>query len=110
MSLRSFRFYLSGYHHYYGHIRLPRQQRTTISLGSPTFMRYLLCARNIMLLRVSTNVCFAIASIGIAGFSILGRLTDTLMVHEALLMQLTLTYRLSFTKLVSLQCVRLTST
>jgi len=24
MPLRSFRFYLSDYHHYYGHIRLPR--------------------------------------------------------------------------------------
>jgi hypothetical protein len=26
MPLRSFRFYLSGYQHYYGHIRLPRQR------------------------------------------------------------------------------------
>ena len=77
MPLRSFRFYLSGYLHYYGHIRLPRQQWTTAPLGSPTFMRYLICARNITLLRVSTSVLLTVASTDIAGFTIFGRLTDT---------------------------------
>jgi hypothetical protein len=41
-------------------------------------MRYLGLARNIILLRVSVDLLFAIPSINIAGFSISGRLTDTI--------------------------------
>jgi hypothetical protein len=83
MPLRYFRFYLSGYHHYYGHIRLPQQQWTSpVLLGPPTFMRYLFDARNIILLRVSINVHIAVASIDITGFIISGSLTDTNSVTE----------------------------
>ena len=61
MPLRSFRFYLSGYLHYYGHFRLPRQQLDfPVPLGSPTFMRYLRAARNTILLRVSAGLFYAI--------------------------------------------------
>ena len=79
MPLRSSRFYLFGYLNYYGHIRLPRPMVDySIPLGPPTFMRYLCLARNIILLRVSVDLLFAIPSINIAGFSISGRLTDTI--------------------------------
>jgi hypothetical protein len=77
MPLRSFRFDLSGYLHYYGHIRLPRQHWTFASLGSPTFMRYLHYARNIILLRVSISMHITVASTDMSGFSTSGRLTDT---------------------------------
>jgi hypothetical protein len=40
-------------------------------------MRYLRLARNIILLRVSVGLLFAITSTNIAGFIIFGRLTDT---------------------------------
>jgi len=46
-------------------------------------MRYLICARSITLLRVSTSVLLAISSTGIAGLTIFGRLTDTNWHHEA---------------------------
>lgn len=83
MPLRYFRFYLFGYQHYYGHIRLPQQQFDySVLLGSPTFMRYLCVTRNIILLRVSVNVLFTVASIDIAGFIKSGSLTDTKSVTE----------------------------
>jgi hypothetical protein len=82
MPLRSSRFYLFGDLHYYGHIRLPRLWLTAISLGSPTFMRYLILARNIILLRVSAGLPIAISSSNIAGFVISGRLTDTISVTK----------------------------
>jgi hypothetical protein len=82
MPLRSSRFYLFGDLHYYGHIRLPRLRLTAVALGSPTFMRYLILARNIILLRVSVELLFAISSSNIAGFVISGRLTDTTGVTE----------------------------
>jgi hypothetical protein len=78
MPLRSSRFYLFGDLHYYGHIRLPRLWLTAISLGSPTFMRYLFLARNIILLRVSVGLLFAITSSNIAGLINSGSLTDTI--------------------------------
>jgi hypothetical protein len=84
MPLRSFRFYLSGYLHYYEHLRLPRRLWTYAPLGSPTFMRYLGYARNIILLRVSDSVYIAISSTGMAGFTIFGRLTDTNFVSRSL--------------------------
>ena len=63
MPLRYFRFYLSGYHHYYGHIRLPHPV-TGLSpmLGSPTFMRYLAVARNCILPRVFLVVLIVVLS------------------------------------------------
>ena len=48
-----------------------------VTLGSPTFMRYLCPARNIILLRVSVGLLIAISSANITGFSNSGRLTDT---------------------------------
>ena len=79
MSLRSSRFYLFGYLNYYGHIRLPRLWADLPnSLGSPTFMRYLCPARNIILLRVSAGLLFAITSSSTAGFINSERLTDTI--------------------------------
>ena len=78
MLLRYFRFYLFGYHHYYKHIRLPRSLADyTKTLGYPTFMRYLCATRNIILLRVSNKVHFAVASLIISGFSKSERLADT---------------------------------
>ena len=83
MHLRSFRFNLSGYHHYYGHIRLPHQQLDfSVMLGSPTFMRYLRSARNNILLRVSISLLFTVASTDIAGFLKSGGLTDTICVTK----------------------------
>lgn len=86
MPLRSCRFYLSGSHHYYGHLRLPLAGRVTnpAPLGSPTFMRYLCRACNIILLRVSTNSYMSVIPVGMAGFIILGRLTDTTLVSRSL--------------------------
>jgi hypothetical protein len=78
MSLRSSRFYLFGYPHYYEHIRLPRLPvDLPASLGSPTFMRYLCPARNTILLRISAGLLFAITSSDITGFIKPERLTDT---------------------------------
>ena len=78
MPLRSFRFNLSGYLHYYGHIRLPRQRPdSSAPLGSPTFMRYLRTARNIILPRVPVGLSIAVTSTNIAGFIQFGRLTGT---------------------------------
>ena len=78
MPLRSSRFYLSGYHHYYGHIRLPQQQVVYPALlGSPTFMRYLTSARNCILPRVSLVVPFVVYPNKITGFSIFDRLAHT---------------------------------
>jgi len=48
-----------------------------IPLGPPTFMRYLCATRNIILLRVSNKVHFAVASLIISGFSKSERLADT---------------------------------
>lgn len=48
------------------------------ALGFPTFMCYLISARNIILLRVSIVLLFAVSSYDIAGFSISERLTDTI--------------------------------
>ena len=84
MLLRSYRFYLSGYLHYYEHLRLPQQQSTlTVPLGSPTFMCNLRTARNIILLRVPVDLLFTVASINIAGFTNSGSLTDTILRNEA---------------------------
>jgi hypothetical protein len=47
-------------------------------------MRYLCPARNIILLRVSDNGLIAVASIIMAGFTIFGRLTDTIVVFRSL--------------------------
>ena len=78
MSLRYSRFYLSGDHHYYGHIRLPQQQVVTPALlGSPTFMRYLLSARNRILPRVFLVVHIVVNPNKITGFSIFDRLANT---------------------------------
>jgi hypothetical protein len=73
-------------------------------------MRYLRIARNITLPRVSVGLLFAISSANIAGFSSFGSLTDTIRPNEARLMQLTIQRLLSFTKLVSSQCVSRAST
>jgi hypothetical protein len=48
-------------------------------------MRYLCLARNIILLRVSTDLHFAVASISISGFTISGRLTNTIFVYRSLI-------------------------
>jgi hypothetical protein len=48
-----------------------------IPLGPPTFMCYLGATRNIILLRVSNKVHFAVASLIIADFSKSERLADT---------------------------------
>jgi hypothetical protein len=47
-------------------------------LKFPMFMCYLIPARNIILLRVSTALLHAVASYDISGFSISERLTDTI--------------------------------
>ena len=79
MPLRYSRFYLFGYHHYYEHIRLPQQQfGPTILLGSPTFMRYLLSARNRILPRVFLVVPFVVYPNKMTGFSIFERLANTI--------------------------------
>ena len=49
----------------------------SVMLGSPTFMRYLRVARNIILLRVSVGLHIAISSTNIAGLVNSGSLTDT---------------------------------
>ena len=79
MPLRSCRFVILGYLHYYEHIRLPSFSVVTpISLGSPTFMRHLRLTRNIILLRVSpVGFNLSVASNRIAGFIISDSLTDT---------------------------------
>ena len=70
MPLRYSRFYLSGYPHYYGHIRLPQQQLVFSALpGDPTFMRYLPCARNCILPRVLLVVHAVVYPNKIAGFN-----------------------------------------
>jgi hypothetical protein len=63
MLLRYSRFYLSGDQHYYEHIRLPQQQMVlSVPLGSPTFMCYLIPARNRILPRVSLVVPIVVLS------------------------------------------------
>lgn len=53
MPLRSCRFYLFGHLHYYEHIRLPQHcARRHYLLGDPTFMCYLISARNHILPRM----------------------------------------------------------
>jgi hypothetical protein len=84
MPLRSFRFYLSDYHHYYEHLRLPHQQFDhSVMLGSPAFMRYLCTARNTKLLRVSIDLQITVSSTNVTGFNIYGSLTDTKLSNEA---------------------------
>ena len=77
MPLCSSRFYLSGYLHYYEHLRLPRQHWTLAALGYPTFMRNLWLIRNIILPRVALAVLFTVSSSKVAGFSQFGGLTTT---------------------------------
>jgi hypothetical protein len=77
MPLCSSRFYLSGYLHYYGHLRLPRQHWTLAALGYPTFMRNLWLTRNIILPRVAFAVLFTVSSSKVAGFIISESLTST---------------------------------
>ena len=81
MPLRSSRFYLFGDLHYYGHIRLPQQRfgRPAL-LGSPTFMRYLLVARNLILPRVFLVVHSVVYPNKISGFSNSERLANTICV------------------------------
>lgn len=69
MPLRSSRFYLSGYPHYYGHLRLPpsaplQQGR----VGAPKFMHYLPAARNHILPRIPPAVRFVVYPGRITGF------------------------------------------
>jgi len=64
-------------------------------------MRYLRTARNIILLRVSVGLHFAVSSTNIAGFSNSGSLTNTKGVTKPYLMQLTAPCSLSFTMVVS---------
>jgi len=49
----------------------------TATLGYPTFMRYLRDARNIIILRVLDGLQITVNSTIIAGFTGLGRLTNT---------------------------------
>jgi hypothetical protein len=84
MPLRSFRFYLSGYLHYYGHLRIPRLLVDDQPVRDlPTFMRYLGYTRNIILPRVSVGLLFAVSSTNMAGFSTHGRMTNTDLCNEA---------------------------
>src|SRR3982751_4969680 len=102
MSLRYSRFYLSGYHHYYGHIRLPQQQIVTSALlGSPTFMRYLLPARNPILPRVPPAFPLVINPSRVTGFINSDRLADTIGVTRLNLNSLQERNSLNFTRLVS---------
>ena len=79
MPLRYSRFYLSGYHHYYGHIRLPHPALVSSPmLGDPTFMRYLIGARNCILPRVSLVVLSGVYPNKVAGFSSSDRLANTI--------------------------------
>ena len=83
MPLRSLRFYLSAYLHYYGHIRLPLLLSPVAVLGSPTFMRYLLCTRYDILPRKVHIVRVVVASDMMAGFTFLDRLTTFYLRNEA---------------------------
>lgn len=57
MPLRSSRFYLFGYLHYYGHFRHPQTAvGYSALLGPPMFMRYLRYARNTILPRIASGV------------------------------------------------------
>jgi hypothetical protein len=81
MSLRYSRFYLFGDQHYYGHIRLPQQRIVTCALlGSPTFMRYLLSARNPILPRVFSAVLIVVDPSKVTGFVIFDSLANTISV------------------------------
>ena len=84
MPLRSCRFIILGYHHYYEHIRLPSLSKVTLRmLGYPTFMRYLRLTRNIILLRISlVGFTLSVSSNKIAGLITFGRLTDIISVTK----------------------------
>jgi len=77
MPLCSSRFYLSGYLHYYEHLRIPRQHWTLAALGYPTFMRNLWLTRNIILPRVALTVLYTVSSSKVTGFIIYESLTTT---------------------------------
>ena len=83
MSFRYPRFYLFGGHHYYEHLRLPQLllNKCTVWVSHVHVLPY--PARNTILLRVSTNLLFAVASIDMAGFVISESLTDTIVRNEA---------------------------
>jgi hypothetical protein len=111
MPLRSSRFYLFGYLHYYGHIRLPQQQRVfSVLLGSPTFMRYLLSARNCILPRIFLVVPVVVNPNKVAGFSSTDRLANTNCVTRLHYSSLQKRIALNFVRLVSAPHIRATST
>ena len=109
MPLRSSRFYLFGYLHYYGHIRLPRLWGDfLIPLGSPTFMRYLPLERNPILPRRVQTVHLIVSSGLMAGFVNSDRLA-TLICVTRLKGQLTKAFALNLMQFVSLLHLRVTS-
>ena len=79
MPLRSSRFYLFGFLHYYGHIRLPRSRTRRICRGSHVLVLPSL-SRNHILPRVSAAVLFTVYPNSVAGFGIFERLANTLSV------------------------------
>ena len=111
MPLRYSRFYLFGYHHYYGHIRLPRRLMVSQApLGSPTFMRYLHAARNCILPRVSLIVQIVVSSNKVTGFSTLDRLANTNCVTRLDYSSLQQRDSLNFVRVVSFPYIRSTLT
>ena len=118
MPLRSFRFDLSGYLPYYGHIRLPRQLADLpVPLGYPTFMRYLWHTRNKILLRavplvspfVEYNYFFLLIQRG-NRFQQLWEIDHCHRCNEAWLLQLMCRLIASFNVLVSTYIIATAST
>ena len=102
MSLRYCRFYLSGYLRYYGHIRLPSVQVVfPAQLGSPTFMHYLLHARNIILPRIAPTLQITVLFKQDGRFHHLWKTDRYHLINEAWLIQLIWTLITSLDNVVS---------
>ena len=111
MPLRYSRFYLSGYPHYYGHIRLPQQQN---GLFCPVRVSHVHAlpfpARNRILPRVFPVVHIVVYPNRIAGFSISDRLANTIGVTRLDYSSLQNRNSLNSVRLVSLPHIRGTLT
>jgi len=91
MSLRSFRFYLSGYLHYYEHLRLPRQQLDVFCPVRVSHVHVLPSTHTQQNITPSSPAGFAVCRILflfstlsslVSGFIIYGRLTTAVCVTK----------------------------
>ena len=91
MSLRSFRFYLSGYLHYYEHLRLPRQQLDVYCPVRVSHVHVLPSTHTQQNITPSSPAGFAVCRIlflfstlssMVSGFIIYGRLTTAFCVTK----------------------------